>query len=215
MDQPKAGAELLDGAADKGLLDVALFVAGHLRLLLLLPLTAGVALSLLIAGSSYVRSHERLDYANLDDGELKKSTLPQLKGLSVRGDWIPTFEELVRYTDREVPRDDGILILPGEDPFYYSTGRRPRFPVLLFDHTVNPYSPAEILNICRERNIRWVIIKQDLQDEDEQVEQEKDRLTKAVEQEFEQVKSLSNYDIYRRIDPNKKSADEDDDKDPN
>jgi hypothetical protein len=180
-----------------------------------IPLTSAVALSLLIAGGFYVWSHERLDYANLDEGELKRSTLPQLKGLSVRGDWIPTFEELVRYAEREIPRDDGILILPGEDPFYYATGRRPRFPVLLFDHTVNPYSPEEILNICRERNIRWVIIKQDLQDEDEQVEQEKDRLTKAVEQEFEQVESLSNYDIYRRIDPNKKRADDDDDKDPN
>jgi hypothetical protein len=174
-------------------------------------LTAGVALSLLIAGSFYVRSHERLDYANLDDGELKKSTLPQLKGLSVRSDWIPNFEELVRYAEREIPRDDGILILPGEDPFYYATGRRPRFPVLLFDHTVNPYSPEEILNICRERNIRWVIIKQDLQDEDEQVEQERDRLTEAVEREFEQVESLNNYDIYRRND-SAPEQDEDEDK---
>ena len=70
--------------------------------------------------------------------------------------------------------------------------------MLLFDHTVNPYSPEEILQIVRERNIRWVIIKQDLQDEDDQVEQERDRLTAAVEQEFEQVESLGNYDIYRR-----------------
>jgi len=165
-----------------------------------IPLTAGITLSLLIAGSFYVRSHERLDYANLDEGELKRSTLPELKGLSARGDWIPNFEELVRYAEREIPRDEGILILPGEDPFYYATGRRPRFPVLLFDHTVNPYSPEEILKICRERNIRWVIIKQDLQDEDAQVEHERDRLTEAVEQEFEQVESLGNYDIYRRND---------------
>jgi hypothetical protein len=176
-----------------------------------IPLSVGVSLSLLIAGSFYVRSHERLDYANLDDGELKRSTLPQLKGLSVRGDWIPNFEELVRYTDREIPRDEGILILPGEDPFYYATGRRPRFPVLLFDHTVNPYSPEEILNICRERNIRWLIIKQDLQDEDEQVEQERDRITEVLEQEYEQVESLGNYDIYRRND-SAPEQDKDDDK---
>ena len=175
-------------------------------------MTAGVALSLLISGGFYVRSHERLDYANLDDGELKRSTLPQLKGLSVRGDWIPNFEELVRYADREIPRDEGILILPGEDPFYYATGRRPQFPVLLFDHTVNPYSPEEILQIARERNIRWVIIKQDLQDEDEQTEQERDRLTEAVEQDFEQVESLRNYDIYRRKDPNEKTDDDDEDR---
>ena len=179
-----------------------------------LPFTVMVALSLLISGGFYARSHERLDYANLDDGELRRSTLPQLKGLSTRGDWIPNFEELVRYADREIPREEGILLLPGEDPFYYATGRRPQFPVLLFDHTVNPYSPEELLQIARERNIRWVIIKQDLQDEDEQIEQERDRITEVLEQDFEQVESLANYDIYRRKDPNQKS-DDDDDNDPN
>jgi len=173
------------------------------------PLTSLIAASLLIAGAFYLRSHERLDYANLDEGELKRSTLPQLKGLAVRGEWIPNFEELVLYTEREIPRDEGILLLPGEDPFYYTTGRRPQFPVLLFDHTVNPYSPEEILKICRERNINWVIIKQDLQNEDEQVEKERDRLTEAVENEFEQVESLKNYDIYRRKDPNESDDDDD------
>lgn len=175
------------------------------------PLTSLIVLSLLLSGGFYVRSHERLDYANLDEGELKRSNLSQLEGLSVRGEWMPSFEELVRYTEREIPRDEGILVLPGEDPFYYSTGRRPQFPVLLFDHTVNPYSAEEILKIARERNIRWLIIKQDLQNEDEQVEQERDRLTEVLEGDFEQVESLNNYDIYRRKDP----EDKDDDDEPN
>ena len=176
---------------------------------LTIPLTAVIVASLLISGGFYVWSHERLDYANLDEGEVKRSTLPQLKGLSVRGEWIPNFEELVRYTEREIPRDEGILILPGEDPFYYTTGRRPRFPVLLFDHTVNPYSPEEILAMCRERNIRWLIVKQELQNEDEQVEQERDRLTEVLEQDFEQVESLNNYDIYHRKDPEQREDDDD------
>jgi hypothetical protein len=169
--------------------------------LLLLPLATLIGLSLLIAGAFYVRSHERLSYANLDDGELKRSTLPQLRGLATRGDWIPNFEELVRYAGREIPHDAGILILPGEDPFYYATGRRPQFPVLLFDHTVNPYSPEQILNLCRERNIKWLIVKQDLQDEDDAVNQEEEKITAALEQDFEQIESLGNYEIYRRSDP--------------
>ena len=90
-------------------------------------------------------SHERLDYANLSEGEIVRSTLPALAGLSVRGPWIPQFEELVRYSDREIPREDGLLMIPGEDLFYYTTGRHPRFPVLMFDHTLNPYSPEEIV----------------------------------------------------------------------
>jgi len=179
-----------------------------------LALTTAIALSLTIAGAFYVRSHERLSYANLDDGELQRATLPQLKGLSTRGDWIPNFEELVRYSDTNIPVDAGILLLPGEDAFYYATGRRPQFPVLLFDHTVNPYSPEQIRQICRERNITWLIVKQDLQNEEDAVDEEKDRITTALEDDFEQVESLKNYDIYRRIDPSaKKDSDDDDDDD--
>ncbi|HBB97463.1 MAG TPA: hypothetical protein DC054_18945 [Blastocatellia bacterium] len=179
-----------------------------------LAFTTAIAFSLTIAGAFYVRSHERLSYANLDDGELQRATLPQLKGLSTRGDWIPNFEELVRYSDTNIPPDAGILLLPGEDAFYYATGRKPQFPVLLFDHTVNPYSPEQIRQICRERNITWLIVKQDLQNEEDAVDAEKDRITTALEDDFEQVESLRNYDIYRRIDPNaKKDSDDDDDDD--
>jgi hypothetical protein len=162
-----------------------------------IPLAAIVAASLLISGAFYVRAHERLDYANLSEGELARSTLPQLKGLSVRGDWIPNFEELVRYSEKNIPRDDGLVLIPGEDLFYYTTGRRPRFPVLLFDHTTNPYSPEEIANLCREKNVRWLIVKQDLQLEEDPVEN-RDHLIELLERDFEQVESLNNYDIYRR-----------------
>jgi hypothetical protein len=188
-----------------------LYVADDLSWLTL-PLTALTALSLFIAGAFYVRSHERLSYANLDEGELHRSTLPGLKGLSTRGDWIPSFEELVHYTNATIPPDAGILLLPGEDAFYYATGRRPRFSVLLFDHTVNPYSPEQIRALCRERNIQWLIVKQDLQNEEDTVDQEKDLITSALEEDFEQVESLANYDIYKRIDPNaSKDSDTDDD----
>lgn len=174
-----------------------------------LPLIALIVISLVISGSFYLKSHERLDYANLDDGELQHSSLPQLKGMATRGDWIPDFEEMVRYTDAHIPLDEGILVLPGEDLFYFTTGRTPRFPVLLFDHTVNPYSPEEILKLARARDIRWLIVKQEMQDEDEGIEKQRDELTETLEQDFEQVESLSNYDIYHRTEAEKKYDDDD------
>lgn len=176
-----------------------------------IPFTAVSVLSLVIAGGFYLKSHERLDYANLDEGDLKHSTLPQLRGMATRGDWLPNFEELVRYTDEHIPREEGILVVPGEDLFYFTTGRTPKFPVLMFDHTVNPYSAEELLDLARSRDIRWLIVKQDLQDEDEGIEKQRDELTDALEQDFEQVDSLSNYDIYHRRDPNKKEDDDDND----
>jgi len=177
------------------------------------PLLAGViAVSLLIAGSSYVVLHERLDYVNLEDGNLVRSTLPALRGLSVRGSWIPDFEELVRYAEKEIPKEDGILMIPGEDLFYYTTGRRPRFPVLMFDHTVNPFSPEEIVEQARLRDIRWLVIKEETQlDEDPLRDLNKDRLLKLLSQDFKQVESLNNYEIYRRKTADDKQDEEDND----
>ena len=171
-------------------------------------LASVISISLLIAGTLYVRSHERLEYANLDDGDVTHSTNPALKGLSTRGSWLTDFDELVAYADKEIPHDDGILCLPGEDLFYYTTGRRPQFPVVMFDHTINPYSPQEIVDIARERNINWLIVKDDLQLEEEPVEK-KDELMNLLMKEFESVDSLNNYEIYKR-----KSGDADDDDKP-
>jgi len=88
-------------------------------------------------------------------------------------------------------------MIPGEDLFYYATGRRPRFPVLVFDHTVNPYDPEEILELSRSRRIGWLIVKRNVQLEQDPVE-DKDRLLKLLSQEFKPVKSLDNYDVYRQ-----------------
>jgi hypothetical protein len=183
------------------------------RAWLSIPLAAILASSLSIAGGHYVWTHERLDYANLSDGEMARSNLPALRGLCVRGSWIPDFEELVSYAGKEIPADEGILMMPGEDLFYYATGRRPRSPVLMFDRTVNPYSPEELLEIARARDIRWLIVKQDLQLEDDQVEQDRDRLVETLEQDFKQVESLNNYDIYRRKTGNEDEDEEDSDDD--
>jgi hypothetical protein len=163
-----------------------------------IELLAGVAaLSMLVSGGFYVASHERLNYADISTGEMARSTLPALAGLSMRGPWIPQFEELVRFTDREIPKDQGLLMIPGEDLFYYTTGRSPRFPVLMFDRTVNPYSPEEIVEISRRRNICWLILKKNLQLNGEPVE-DKNRLLDLLRDDFAPIQSLANYDIYRR-----------------
>src|ERR1700730_6928726 len=47
---------------------------------------------------------------------------------SIAGPWIPQFEELVRYTDRKIPRGEGLLLVPVEDLIYYTTDTRPRIP---------------------------------------------------------------------------------------
>jgi hypothetical protein len=156
-----------------------------------------ITVSLLVSGWYYAWSHERLSYAKLSEGQLVRSVLPELAGLSVRGPWIPEFERLVRFAQQEIPVEDGLLLIPGEDLFYYTTGRHPQFPVLMFDHTVNPLSPEEIQRIARARNIRWLIVKKELQVNGEPVE-DKGRLLALLSQDFQLVQRLGIYDVYRR-----------------
>ncbi len=165
-----------------------------------LPLTVFTALAsfvLLTTGAYYALSHERLDYADLSEGALVHSSLPALRGLAMRGSYLPDFEELVSYTNRNIPRDSAILMLPGEDLFYFTTGRAPRFPVLLLDNTVNPYSATQIVELARQRNVDWLIIKRNLQLQEEPLSF-RPQLLELLSHEFVPVESLNNYDIYRR-----------------
>jgi hypothetical protein len=159
-------------------------------------LAAVAAVCVFVAGGFYVASHERLDYADVSSGEITRSSQPALNGLAMRGPWIPQFEELVRFSNRAIPKKEGLLMIPGEDLFYYTTGRRPQFPVLMFDHTVNPYSPEEITELARKRNICWLVVKKSLQLNGEPVEN-KDRLLALLRTEFVPFQSLANYEIFR------------------
>jgi hypothetical protein len=175
---------------------------------------AVISSALVIAGGFYIYSNERLDYVDFEDGEMVHSQLPQLKGLSMRGSYLPDFEELVTYTDKNIPPEDKILLLPGEDLFYYTTGRRPQFPVLLFDITNNPLSADQILEQVRVRDVQWLIIKNDLQIEADQTIDDKDKILEVLKPEFSHVESLNNYEIYKRKKPGE-TDDKDDDSDDN
>ncbi len=160
------------------------------------PLTVIIAATFLLCGGLYSASHERLSYNHLD-GTIVHATLPQLKGMATPGPYIPDFEELVRVTDSEIPADDGILLIPGQDPFYFATGRTPQFPVLLFDPATNPYSPQQVVEQARIHNIKWLIINRNPQlmaDPSPNLP----NYVAALQQDFMPVRTLTNYTIYHR-----------------
>lgn len=164
------------------------------------PLTAFTvfaSVALVVTGGYYALSHERLAYVDLEGDTLARSSLPALRGLGMRGNWLPDFEELVAYSEREIPRGDAILEIPGEDLFYFSTGRTPQFPVILMDNTVNPYSASQLTTLAERRNIRWVVVKRVLQLQ-EQPLAFRPQLLELLSRDFELEESLNNYEIYRR-----------------
>jgi 4-amino-4-deoxy-L-arabinose transferase-like glycosyltransferase len=154
------------------------------------------SISMLIAGASYVWSHERLNYAKLSNGRLAQAGMPEVKGLATRGRWIPDFEELTAYVERQIPREDAILMLPDEDLFYYATGREPRFRAQ-FDPT-NAYSFEQALKLKGDPELRWLIVKREKQLDNDDINSALRRLAKQLEPEFTKVKRLRNYDVYRR-----------------
>jgi len=160
------------------------------------PMSLVIAATFLLCGGLYATSHERLSYVYLD-GPRAHSTLPELRGLTTPGPWIPGFEELVRVTNAEIPAGDGILLLPGEDPFYFATGRVPLFPILLFDPATDPYTPAQTLDEARARNIRWLIVNRQTQLTGPP-HPDLAEITRTLEQDFVPDRTLANYTIYRR-----------------
>ncbi len=150
-----------------------------------------------ICGGLYAVSLERLSYIQIPDAPLEHSSVPALRGVSDRGPYLANFDELVDFTEREIPRADPLLVLPGEDPLYYATGRIPRFPVTLFDPTTDPYEAPELLAEARRRDVRWVIVKR-VQQINEDPMPERARSMELVDAEYALYRRLDGYDIYRK-----------------
>lgn len=164
---------------------------------LVAALTVLISGMLIVGGADYAVSEEILEFVHLPDGPPQHSEYRQLAGLATPGSYLSEFDEFLRYATANIPINDGLIFYPGEDPFYFATGRVPRFPVQLFDSTSNPYSPNQLSAQVLSHNIRWVILKRDLQINGgpfpDQVE-----VIRALTVGFAPVAHLRGYDVYRR-----------------
>jgi putative sugar O-methyltransferase len=62
-----------------------------------------------------------------------------------------------------VPAEDSMAFLPGEDPVYFALGRRPPLPSVYFFDVASPLPPREIARHARDIGLRWVFVKRRLQ----------------------------------------------------
>ena len=156
-----------------------------------------VSVSLLVCGGFYLVSEERLSYAAVMDGAVAHSGRPELRGMAVRGPYLPNFEELLGFAEANIPFGEGVILVDGEDPFYFATGRVPQFPVLLFDPTTQPYSPVELRELEVERGIRWVVVKRELQSREDPTP-EKAATVAALTEGFAVARELRGYTVWLR-----------------
>ena len=160
------------------------------------PLTLTITATFLVCGTLYALSRDRLSYNHLD-GPVAHATLPSLRGMATPGPYLPNFEQLIRTTNTLIPPGDGIVLLPGQEPFYLTTGRTPRFPVLLLDPATNPYSPIQFRDEARHRNIQWLIVNTNLQLMADPIPNLPDYI-RTLQPDFTLVRTLPGYAIYHR-----------------
>jgi hypothetical protein len=185
-------AELLPSLAPTPSDTPALLTRGFLP-----ALAATAALALILCGGFYTASEERINYIDLAAGAPGNSDQPALNGLATPGPYLDNFDELVRFAKAKIPPAETVLLLPGEDPFYFATGRAPQFPVLLFDLATDPYSPEELAFEARRRRVRWLVVKRILQIDEDPMPSREAALGLLL-QEYAPAARLQGYDIYRR-----------------
>lgn len=159
--------------------------------------------ALTVCGALYAASLERLSYITLPDEPLQHAATPALHGMADKGPYLANLDELVRFINRQIPLSDGLIAIPGEDPLFYATGRAPEFPVTLFDPTTDPYTPEQLFAEARTRHIQWIVLKCDLQIDGSPLPQP-ERTMDLLTEEFTLSRRLSGYDIYKRIESERK-----------
>lgn len=156
-------------------------------------LAAGVLV--LGAGLSYTLTEQRLSFIYLE-GDVHASDTPALRGLSAAGPFVTELDDELLRIQTLVPATDALLAFPGEDPLYFALGRRPAFPLVQFDATTDPYTPAELRELRDRTGIRWVLLKRHLQLRVPVANS--DAKMAALIDGFELVDSTGPYDLYRR-----------------
>ena len=80
-------------------------------------ITTLIVATLLILGSFYTASEERLNYLDLPDGPIQHSAFPVLAGMSTPGPYLPEMDELLRYAAANIPFNDGLILRPAKIRF--------------------------------------------------------------------------------------------------
>ncbi|TMC70230.1 MAG: hypothetical protein E6J13_09735 [Chloroflexi bacterium] len=175
--------------------DLAHFVPAPARMA---PLF-GVALALVltVSGAAYTLTNARLLFVDANaPGPVIQSEFPALAGLSARGPYIGDLDAILFWIRDNVPPDDAIAFLPGEDPAFFALDRRPRLPSVYFYDVATPYTPSETARFADEVDLRWVFVKDRLQlVEEPPLEQS---LIAALTRNATLVTQVGPYRVYRR-----------------
>ncbi len=142
----------------------------------------------------YFVRNERLKFIPWK-GKIEKATNSKLVGVATPGNWIPELEEMLKFVQNNISKDDKIVTVPGEDPFFYLTERQPTLFFTTMTPAVFNFDLDYFYNRCIIDGIKWIIVKTKLQHQD--YINTGDLIIK-IKNRYGLYKSLKAYDIYLR-----------------
>lgn len=87
-----------------------------------------------------------------------------LYGLTADDKQIQNMQNMFFYVEEQIPRQDTVLFLPGEDPFYAVTKRKNPTNMNQFHIATYPlFGDTQIVEKWNKKNITWIIVKTELQ----------------------------------------------------
>ena len=160
---------------------------------------AGVAVAALltIAGTRYTLDNVRLLFVDVNAaGGVHRSSFSSLIGLSARGPYTGELDAMLGWARDNVPADDPVVFLPGEDPAYFALARRPPLPSVYFYDVATPYTPEELARFADAARVRWVVVKDRLQLREEPPRVK--ALTALLTERAALVAQIGPYRVFRR-----------------
>jgi len=115
--------------------------------------------------------------------------------LATPGLWTKEIDNMFLVVKKTIPYDQTVVALPGEDPFYFVTGRKPQLRYFELFSGALPYSPERIANDIAINNIDWLVIKTNLQSS---YYMDTKPIIKKLSSCFVLYRQIPSYSLYRR-----------------
>jgi len=109
-----------------------------------------------------VYTNARLQYISYE-GKKSVSRLNYMGCIGTNGNWFSEIHTIEQFINTTILPDESFTQIPGEDPLYYITDRRPHLKYFQLNATTFLHNSHYMLDDIKKNNIKWVILKTKLQ----------------------------------------------------
>lgn len=118
--------------------------------------------------------------------------------VKTRGNWLPDIDEMVDFVNNNIPKEDKVIDLPGEDPFYLLTGRKPLLKYFSLNSTAYIYPIEKIYDDIELNNIQWIIVKNKFQISNSGGFIDISNPLNKIKKNYYLYKNLKAYNVYKK-----------------